>query len=153
MIKAVYEPRKQLLLTLLLFVLIEYFFTVFAYIWFYDLYGFRCETILFCFIETFDNTFKNNGGIGSFYAEIDAQTNSFNFKILKSYFIILDNYKYGRFFFENLFNIVLVIILINIFSGIIIDKFGDLRESENEKAKDIEGLCFICGNSKFKFVY
>jgi inositol 1,4,5-triphosphate receptor type 1 len=42
-----------------------------------------------------------------------------------------------------------VIILINISAGIIIDKFGDLRESENEKAKDIEGSCFICGISKF----
>ena len=37
--------------------------------------------------------------------------------------------------------------------GIIIDKFGSLREQENEKTKDIEGICFICGHTKFLKFY
>lgn len=33
----------------------------------------------------------------------------------------------GRFFFDNAVNIIIVILLVEIFSGIIIDKFSDLR--------------------------
>ena len=41
--------------------------------------------------------------------------------------------------------------MVNIVAGIIIDTFGSLREKENEKNKDIEDKCFICGNLKTTF--
>lgn len=75
-IKAVWEPRKQLFLTLVLFILIEYFFTVIGYVSFYEYYAFRCENIYMCFFETFDQTFKDNGGIGQLFEKVKAQTAS-----------------------------------------------------------------------------
>lgn len=41
--------------------------------------------------------------------------------------------------------------MINIWSGIIIDTFGNLRDVENERNRDIEDKCFICGNLKTTF--
>ena len=38
-----------------------------------------------------------------------------------------------RILFDALFNLIVVIILVNIVSGIIIDTFGALRNEENEK--------------------
>jgi len=62
-----------------------------------------------------------------------------------------EKYKIGRFSFDNTSNIILVIIMVNIVAGIIIDTFGSLREYENDKNRDIEDKCFICGNLKTVF--
>ncbi len=35
--------------------------------------------------------------------------------------------------------------MINIVAGIVIDKFGDLRETLDEFNEDLENYCFICG--------
>jgi len=43
------------------------------------------------------------------------------------------NQNIGRFFFDNLSNYILVIIMINIVAGVIIDTFGALRSKENDK--------------------
>ena len=40
---------------------------------------------------------------------------------------------YGRFFFDNMFTYILVLIMVQIVGGIIIDTFGSLREIENAK--------------------
>lgn len=39
------------------------------------------------------------------------------------------------------------------FLGVIIDKFGSLREEESQKQRDIDGFCFICGHSKFNLIH
>lgn len=62
-----------------------------------------------------------------------------------------DKYEWRRFTFDNTSNIILVIIMVNIVAGIIIDTFGSLREEENNKNRDIEDKCFICGNLKTTF--
>ncbi len=54
----------------------------------------------------------------------------------------------GRFFFDNLANYILVIIMVNIVAGIIIETFGQLREETKEKKDDMEDICFICGNER-----
>lgn len=55
-------------------------------------------------------------------------------------------YGIGRFFYDNISNIGLAIIMLNIVGGIIIDTFGSLREEENAKLADKDDNCFICGN-------
>ena len=57
-IRAVWEPKIQLFLTLILFILLEYYFTIFAYLKFYNYYNERCENLYMCLLETFDQTFK-----------------------------------------------------------------------------------------------
>jgi inositol 1,4,5-triphosphate receptor type 1/inositol 1,4,5-triphosphate receptor type 3 len=88
-------------------------------------------------METFDKAFKNNGGIGGWFDSNNAQSS--------------ENYSFGRFFFENLYNIVIVIIMIQIFSGIIIDTFSSLREKSLQKSRDIQEVCFVCGHSRELF--
>jgi hypothetical protein len=55
---------------------------------------------------------------------------------------------YKRFFFDNLFNIILVILVVEIISGIIIDTFGALREEHNRITESIENKCMICGKNR-----
>jgi hypothetical protein len=55
---------------------------------------------------------------------------------------------WGRFFFDYLFNLIIAVLLVEILSGIIIDKFGELREANEEKQKDAMNECFICGQER-----
>lgn len=71
-----------------------------------------------CFFETFDQTFKDNGGIGQLFEKVKPQTASLFYSlIIYSNLSLIDDYNYGRFIFDNVFNIVLVIVLINIVAG------------------------------------
>ena len=54
----------------------------------------------------------------------------------------------ARFFFDNLFNVVLCILVVEIISGIIIDTFGALREEHNKITDSIENKCMICGKNR-----
>jgi len=47
----------------------NYFFTLYFYSDLYDKYddGLKCESLIFCNLETFDKAFKNNGGIGGYF--------------------------------------------------------------------------------------
>lgn len=66
-IRSFWEPKVALFLTFFLIILIHYFFTIFGYTFIYDVYDGRCDSMLFCLIETFDMSFKNNGGIGGWF--------------------------------------------------------------------------------------
>ena len=93
---------------------------------------------MYCFLFTFDWTFKENGGVGGYITDIEDED-------------VMPKYEWRRFTFDNSSNIILLIIMVNIVAGIIIDTFGSLREAENEKNGDIEDKCFICGNLKTTF--
>ena len=53
-----------------------------------------------------------------------------------------------RTIFDTSFNFFLIVILMNIVSGIIIDTFGLLRDQETEKELDKKSNSFICGLDK-----
>lgn len=53
-----------------------------------------------------------------------------------------------RWITDNLFNLLLLIIMINIVAGIIIDTFGELREELANYINDLNTYCFICGYDK-----
>lgn len=53
-----------------------------------------------------------------------------------------------RFIFDNMFNVILVILVVEIISGIIIDTFGALREEHNKITESIENKCMICGKNR-----
>lgn len=53
-VMSIYLPRKQLLLTFLLFIVLEYSFAVVGYSVYSVDYGGRCESLLYCFLTTFD---------------------------------------------------------------------------------------------------
>ncbi|CAD8068825.1 unnamed protein product [Paramecium sonneborni] len=137
-IRSVWEPKQQLALTLVLFVILVYVYGLIAYTFFFEDYKGKCQSTLFCFLFTFDWTFKANGGVGGYLSDLEDEN-------------VVDKYRVGRFVFDNTSNIFLVIIMVNIVAGIIIDTFGSLREEESDKIRDIEDKCFICGNLKTIF--
>ena len=50
----------------------------------------------------------------------------------------------GRFFNDLLFFLLVNLILGNVFLGIIIDTFGELRNVQSENENDMKNICFIC---------
>ena len=49
-----------------------------------------------------------------------------------------------RFFFDLMFDILIVLIMLNVFFGIIVDAFAELRNKNYEREKDKSSVCFIC---------
>lgn len=56
-----------------------------------------------------------------------------------------------RYIYFAILNLLFVVIFINIFAGIIIDKFSAMRIQLFKKEKDIATVCFICGQTKYVF--
>jgi hypothetical protein len=50
--------------------------------------------------------------------------------------------------FDNMFNLILVILVVQIIQGIIIDTFGALRDEHNKITDSIENKCMICGKNR-----
>ena len=51
----------------------------------------------------------------------------------------------GRIFIQLIFFIIVTLLLINVFTGIILDTFSSLRETLKERKEMMEGECFVCG--------
>jgi len=72
-VKAVWIPRESLSLTFILFVLIEYYFTMIAYITLFDMYNpGECDFLWKCLLINFGYTFKDGGALGSFLTNNDV---------------------------------------------------------------------------------
>ncbi len=137
-VRAVWEPRKPIAYTFFLLVVLMYVFTLFSYYFLSESYrdDYLCSNMFVCLITSFDKSFKYDGALGGYMkppSEVKANSTY--------YFFV-------RFFFDNIFYILLMISMINIVSGIIIDTFGTLREKLNEYTEDLENICFICGFDK-----
>jgi len=136
-LRSFWDPRNALGLALVLFIIFEYIASLIGFAAFSEDYQGNCETTYDCFLYTFDFTFKANGGIGGQLDDIYERP--------------AGSYAYGRFLFDNLFNLILAVVMISIVAGIIVDTFGSLREDANEKNQDMRENCFICGNEKETF--
>ena len=114
-----------------------YVFSLFAYYWLSESYTRSyCDSTWKCLLTAIDRSFKYDGGLGGFLTPSnEVKPNDV------TYFMV-------RFAFDNIYFILLMIIMINIVSGIIIDTFGTLREELNEYNFDLENYCFICGFDK-----
>jgi hypothetical protein len=138
-VKAVWMPKKAIMFTLFLWIVLMYVFSLFGYYWLYESYPANfCESTWQCLLTAVDRSFKYDGGIGGFMTpsvEVAGHEHDLN------YFMV-------RFFFDNLYYILLMIIMINIVSGIIIDRFGTLREDLAKYTFDLDNYCFICGFDK-----
>ena len=87
-----------------------------------------------------DRSFKADGGVGGGLAAPPIPETSKKVSDMAKF--------YKRFIFDNLYNILLMIIMISIVSGIIIDKFADMREEQEEQDADKKNVCFICHNER-----
>ena len=112
---------------------LNYIFSLFAYYSIYTDYGGWCNDTLTCFVYNVDAAFKFDGGIGG---GIDAPPLPNGGENTSKFFT--------RLVYDNLYNIILMIVMISIISGIIIDKFAEMRDEQNEQDEDIENVCFVC---------
>ena len=142
--RAVYLPRKRLGMTLLFGLVIVYLFATIAFYAFpesmQDEYGSEeCEQMLTCLAAFLHNGMLSGGGVGDY--------SSFEL----GHGVISPNVDIIRFFFNLSFFFVIIVLLLNIIFGIIIDTFGNLRDTQNEKAQIQRSRCFICGIEKDEF--
>lgn len=55
----------------------------------------------------------------------------------------------GQVFYEILYILFNLKVIFEIFSGIIIDKFSELRERKESIENDETTICYICGQERF----
>ncbi len=77
---------------------------------------------------------RSGGGIADIWSKVSFKLNSPMF--------------FKKFFYGIIFHIVIVLILGNIFLGIIVDAFADLRDEASIRDNDIKNHCFICDKSR-----
>jgi hypothetical protein len=131
-VKSVWIPKKSLLLTFFLMVIINYVYSLIGYYQFYRDYNGWCESTFMCWLTGTDKSFKVDGGLGGF----------------------MENpFKDGapdllRFAFDNTYFLLVLVVMLNILLGIIIDTFRTLREHEKSFQYDVRNICFICGHDR-----
>jgi hypothetical protein len=140
---AIKNSYKELILTFILWIIVVYYFSIFGYSFFRDSFPFEndCNTMYRCFATLFYQNNKMDNGIGGYlnnkYIEANAKKkNPFD----------------KRFWYEELFNLILKILIVQMVSGIIIDNFAVLRDQETEMISDMKNICTICSLKREEIV-
>ncbi|OMJ85453.1 hypothetical protein SteCoe_13213 [Stentor coeruleus] len=128
-------PYKSLIMLYFLILISIYLSSIIAYIFYSERFLGNCDSLLLCAVTCYAQGMKNSGGVGyyMYWNDIEVYQNYLNI---------------GQFFFENLFNIIIIIIMFSILTGIIINTFAVLRGMQDENIKDQKNKCFICGLDK-----
>ena len=124
---------KSFLMVLLLWLVMSYLYGLVAYWTMADLYGPNCDNLFKCSLSMFDYTYKANGGPGGYIGY--APTPDGN---------------HLRFFFDNSFNLGVLVMLMAIFVGTFVDTFAQLRMNHEECKNDRESKCYVCGVSRIE---
>lgn len=127
-VKSFLVPRKALLLTFCLMVVLMYMFAILGYMFFQDDFNHSCATLFWCTITLWDASFKSSGMIGGSINQFED-----------------GDFHTSRFFYDNIYNILLDVIIMGVVEGLIIDTFAMLREEQEKSSADKEMKCFICG--------
>jgi uncharacterized membrane protein YgcG len=127
---AVWQPRKQLAMTLQLLVYCVYIFSTVYFFSFRnemkddDTVKDDCETLFRCFVVNYNYGMRLSGGSGDIMVhEPDGAR------------VAVD---YTYFF-------VVIVVLLNVVFGVIIDTFASLREELVQRGILIRKFCFVCG--------
>jgi inositol 1,4,5-triphosphate receptor type 1 len=139
------KNKKSLLLTVVLLVIFVYIFGVWGFALLRQYYmespgdeyqlNTYCDTLFNCVASSLSLGIRAGGGIGDV--------------IFPS--VRKDKYYELRLIFDITFFIIVIIIMLNIFFGIIVDTFAELRDARREIEHDIENFCFVCGRPKHEF--
>jgi hypothetical protein len=142
-LKAMYKPLKNILITLLMFIIIEYFFSLLAVSFFTTHFPNSTDTknFLKTFMRMMDQTFKQDGGIGT-YLDKSLEEGYVPYT-LRSYFNV-------RFFFDLLFFLLILLIIFQMFLSTIIDYFNETRENTEDFQRGLETKCIVCGLEREK---
>ena len=142
-LKAMYKPLKNILITLLMFLILEYFFSLFAISFFTTHFPNPTDTknFLKTFMRMIDQTFKQDGGIGT-YLDKSLDKNYYPY-IAPAYFNL-------RFFFDLLFFLLILLLIFQMFLSTIIDYFNETRENTQDFQEGLETHCLVCGLEREK---
>ncbi|KAI9996190.1 hypothetical protein PInf_013573 [Phytophthora infestans] len=150
-LRSISRPAKALGVTTLLYLIVVYVFAVVGFFFFREDYTleedisdaqiegrapYTCQRLFQCFLVSLDQGLKSDGGLGSYLRQIPLGTSA---------------HSYGRLAFDVLYNILLVVLLLNLIFGVIIDTFASLRTNDQEKILDMQGRCFICSIDAYTF--
>ena len=134
-VKSIIVPWRALLLTLVFIIVVVYLFSVWAYFRLHYTFEDLCDSLFICFITVFDKGIKNYGGVGLW---LDY----------KHFLPKLDTVDIERFFFDNIYVVIIWYIMLNIVQGIIYVTFAIVRETDAINLNDYKNVCFICGKEK-----
>ncbi|MDR3549700.1 MAG: ion transporter [Candidatus Pacebacteria bacterium] len=136
-LNAIKGPAVSILLTLILYLLMEYLFTVIGYVVFPgDFPNYSCDSLVHCLMFIIDQTYKGNNGAGASLQQVYT-----------TYADQTVSIKYERVVFDLMFTLTIVIITVQLLSGLIIDKFRSLRDEAESREKDLLSSCMICSES------
>uniref|UniRef100_A0A7S4SW96 Ion transport domain-containing protein n=1 Tax=Alexandrium monilatum TaxID=311494 RepID=A0A7S4SW96_9DINO len=129
-IQSITQSRTQVIMTMMLGFCMQYIAVGFSFLLFGTGYHFAdmdtsgCATLLDCLYAHFDYGFRSAPVWGS--AKITAV----------------------RFVFDYLYNLIIILIMAAIISGIIIDNFSELKEEQKNIYQAMSSTCFICSLGK-----
>lgn len=146
-IEAVKMRYIQLLSVLAFSYLIVYVFSYFAFYYLYESMYFKdvldvqtnqtksdpeyfCNNSLYCFLTHLSYGVRSGGGIGDVLPIVSYWDDP--------------GFYIGRIVYDITFHICVVWIMGNIFFGIIVDTFADLRDRNQIRENDINNVCYIC---------
>ena len=136
-LKAMYVPLGNIVTTLILCIILEYIFAVIALTIYQSHFPIIKDTrnMLRTFIRMFDQTFKKDGGVGT-YLDITREPGYTPFNARY--------YAGTRFFFDLIFFLLINMIAFQVFFMIIIDYFSQSKEKTEEFTELSETKCLIC---------
>ena len=142
-VKAMYKPGKNILIILLMFIILEYFASFFAQSYFTLHFPNLTDTknYLKTFMRMIDETFKQDGGIGT-YLDKTLEPDYVPQELTKKYF--------NRFIFDLIFFLIVVSLIFQMFLSVIIDYFNSTREKSGNFQETMETECIVCGNEREK---
>jgi hypothetical protein len=137
-VKAIYVPGIKLLVNLLMLIMLEYLFSLFSLSFFTSHFPNikDSKNFLQTYMRMLDQTFKQDGGIGTYLDQsLDPNYEQYTPKA----------YAGGRYWFDLLFYIIIILIIFQIFTSIIIDYFMETRKNREEFNKKTKTKCLVCG--------
>ena len=136
-LKAMYVPKVYLLINFIMFIMLEYLFSLFALSIFTSHFPNITDSknFLKTFMRMIDQTFKQDGGIGTYLDQSkDPDYVQYTPKA----------YAGGRFWFDLLFYLIILLVIFQIFTSIIIDYFMNTRKNKEYFTKKSKTECLIC---------
>ena len=93
-----------------------------------------CKTLVFAFLNALDNGLRARGGLGDSAKRISFLRNSGHYLV--------------RLVLDDIFFLLIVIIMIDMVFGIVVKSFDELRNRNQKYHSDKTDLCFICHSNR-----
>ena len=141
-LEAIKNPYKELILIFILWIILIYYFSIIGYLWLRENHFPRpdkdCNSLLKCVATIFHQNNRMDNGISGYLTPRNDKSSKNPFTL--------------RFFYDEIGNLMLKILIGNMISGIIIDNFAALKKRETEMIYDMNNICTICSLKKDKII-